>query len=187
MMPNIKFKNMNDTGRGLHIINVTSRSTTWSKGLSPFYLGPIKLWGGYVSANMENAWQYSKVYWRHSQSYWSWLEWAETGWRNKHAVRYPMGRGAIPKFSWWDGDKLSYVEARKRIYAPLYAAAVEKTMAYTLLQEMYRQKKETLVLKDFDVYGLENESYEDIINDPDKKCGHGFILGMMLENQRVWE
>ena len=43
-------------------INTTSRSLNWTKGLSPFYLGPIKLYENYVSKNIENAWQFSKVY-----------------------------------------------------------------------------------------------------------------------------
>ncbi len=44
-------------------IDTTSRSRTWSKGLSPFYLGPIPLYGHESPARvMENAWQYSKVY-----------------------------------------------------------------------------------------------------------------------------
>jgi hypothetical protein len=35
-----------------------------------------------------------------------------------------MGRGAKPEYSLWDGERLDYIEARKRIYAPLYARAV---------------------------------------------------------------
>lgn len=40
------------------IINTTSRSDNWSRGLSPFLVGPIHLYDGYISQNMENAWQY---------------------------------------------------------------------------------------------------------------------------------
>jgi hypothetical protein len=47
---------------GAVVINTTSRSSGWSIGLSPFLLGPVKLYGDYVSQNVENAWQYSKVY-----------------------------------------------------------------------------------------------------------------------------
>ena len=36
------------------IINTTSRSTNWSKGLSPFFLGPCEL-GEIKSKNVENG------------------------------------------------------------------------------------------------------------------------------------
>ena len=35
-------------------------SQEWSKGLSPFFLGPVPLWDGMVATNVENAWQYCK-------------------------------------------------------------------------------------------------------------------------------
>ncbi len=38
------------------VINTTSRSSNWSRGLSPFFLGPIYLYDGFVSKNIENAW-----------------------------------------------------------------------------------------------------------------------------------
>ena len=43
-------------------INTTSRSATWSRGLSPFFLGPITAYDGLISKTMENVWQNSKVY-----------------------------------------------------------------------------------------------------------------------------
>lgn len=44
-------------------VNTTSRTKEeWSMGLSPFFLGPIPMWGDLGFAqNLENAWQYSKV------------------------------------------------------------------------------------------------------------------------------
>lgn len=47
-----------------HFVNATSRSTKkWSRGLSPFYLGPCEVHGGrYTSHIMENAWQFTKVF-----------------------------------------------------------------------------------------------------------------------------
>jgi hypothetical protein len=56
-----------------------------------------------------------------SAQYW---DWAKEGWANQKAERFPMGRGAKPEFSLWDGERLGYIDARKRIYAPLYARAV---------------------------------------------------------------
>jgi hypothetical protein len=88
------------------LINTTSRSDNWSKGLSPFFLGPCELYDGYTSKNVENAWQFSKVYSDHvdvngkirDDEY---FEWALKGWNNKQAFRYPMGKGKLSLFSYW--------------------------------------------------------------------------------------
>ena len=47
------------------IVNTTSRSNDWSKGLSPFFLGPVDLYAGLSAKNVENAWQFAKVYPQH--------------------------------------------------------------------------------------------------------------------------
>ena len=177
--------------QGGQYINTTSRSKNWTRELSPFFLGPIELYDGHVSRNMENAWQYSKVYPEHAddngptEDYWAW---AENGWSKGWAERYPMGKGKKPLYSYWDGDHLEYVEARKRIYAPLYARAVEETDAFKKLKELHAAG-EDILLWDFDVYDhrKEGRSYAEVINDPKRKCGHGFVLAMMLEEERVWE
>lgn len=172
-------------------VSTVSRAAGWSRGLSPFYLGPCPLYGIYVSFNMENAWQYSKVYPKYADANGEPLEeyftWAQYGWNKKRADRYPMGRGAKPLYSYWDGKKFGYVEARKKIYAPLYANAVEKTEAYRKLKELYDAGD--LWLWDFDGYNHHDlgMSYEDVINCEDRKMGHALVLAMMLDNQRVWE
>lgn len=48
----------------------------------------------------------------------SWYEWSQNGFNNLNAVRFPKGKGAKPLFSLWHGEKLNYIEARKKIYAP---------------------------------------------------------------------
>lgn len=181
-----------DTPKNKIVVNTTSRSTTWSKYLSPFFTGPCSLYGEYVSKNVENGWQYSKVYEKHvdenknpTQEY---FEWAKNGWNKTTADRYPMGKGVVPLYSYWDGLKLPYIEARRKVYAPLYAAAVEKTNAFKQLKKMYEEGQE-IWLWDFDGYDFrsKNMSYKDVLLNEKKKVGHAFILAMMLENQRVWE
>ncbi len=173
-------------------INTTSRSTTWSKGLSPFFLGPVDLYDGYTARNMENAWQYAKVYSQHVDDEQNpttgYFAWATGGWARDRADRYPMGKGAKPLYSWWNGNKLSYIEARKSIYAPLYAMLVQKTDAYKRLQEEWEKKGE-IWLWDFDGYDHHalGMSYEDVLNCETKKMGHAFVLAMCLENKRVWK
>lgn len=167
-------------------INTTSRSKNWSQGLSPFYLGPIKLYKDYESKNFENAWQFAKVYKQHvdanqdpTEEY---FKWAKEGWESDRAFRYPMGKGKAPLYSYWDGEHLSYVEARKQIYVPLYAEAVQKTSAFQQLKQIYSALGE-VTLWDFDGYDhrAAKMTYEEVVNDPKRKCGHAFVLAMMLE------
>lgn len=173
-------------------IDTTSRSKTWSRGLSPFFLGPCQLYDGYVARNVENAWQYSKVYAGHvdseenpSQSY---FDWAQAGWSRTRADRYPMGKGAKPLYSWWDGKKLDYVSARKKIYIPLYASAVLKSEAFAQLKKLYNETGH-IRLRDFDAYDYRamGQSLKDAMNNPVKKMGHAFVLALLLTPSSEWE
>jgi len=170
-------------------INTTSHSDNWSRGLSPFYLGPVPLYSGAArpfSQNMENAWQYAKVYPHQlggdgfpTENYY---QWAAAGWDKKRADRYPMGKGAKPAFCWWGGEKLTYLDARKKVYFPLYARAVVQTDAYAQLLAQYRRDG-SITLWDFDGYdylslGL---TLKGVINDPNRTMGHAFILAYLLE------
>lgn len=167
-------------------VNTTSRSTNWSRGLSPFFVGPCKLYDDYEAKNVENAWQFCKVYKEHldvdgnpSDKY---FEWAKKGWQDTFAHRYPMGKGAIPEYSWWNGKKLSYIEARKQIYIPLYANAVKNTEAFSELKEL-SQSNVDIWLKDFDAHNLQpgTFTYEELWNNPKIKVGHAYVLAMLLE------
>jgi len=169
------------------IINTTSRSKTWSNGLSPFFLGPVELYGGYKSLNIENAWQYSKVYKQFmdaegnpSKDYFTW---AQGGWNNSYANRYPMGKGVLPEYSYWNGKKLSYTEARREIYIPLYAKAVHRTLTFKMLQSVIENNPDkNIYLLDFDGYNYTklNMTFDEVINDSKKKMGHAFVLAMLL-------
>lgn len=174
------------------VMTVSKSNTAWERQLSPFLLGPCKLYGDYHSINMENAWQYAKVYtpefWhsdRLNKSYW---KWAVDGWSNARAVRYPMGKGRSPAFSLWDGEALDYIEARKRIYGPLYAEAVQKTEAWRRLKKLYKTVKR-LVLYDYDVRDISRteETLTEVLNNPHKKMGHAFVLAMLLQRDPALE
>lgn len=171
-------------------ILTVSRSTTWSKGLSPFYLGPIECYDGMFARNMENAWQFSKVYAefaKDGEPTEEYFKFRNAGWADSKAHRYPVGKGVKPLYSLWkfaDGpfQKLTYIEARKRVYVPLYARAVVETEAYKTLADLYKQKGE-LWLWDFDGYDHRKlgYTYEQVYNDPVRKAGHAFVLAMLLE------
>lgn len=172
------------------IMTTSSSVTDWSRGLSPFYLGPCKLYGDYEARRMENAWQYTKVYKEHVGSDGDptdeYFQWAWRGWKSDRAHRYPMGKGAVPEYSYWDGKKMGYVEARKKIYIPLYIRAVLMTDAFSRLQQELILHKD-LILWDYDAYDHRTlgMTYEQVMNCPDKKMGHAFVLAMMLEDKKL--
>lgn len=167
-------------------INTTSNSTAyWSRGLSPFTLGPVALYGSHTARIFENAWQFAKLYPEHADpnghptnAYWSW---AQNGWNSTTAFRYPAGKGRKPLCSLWNGDRLDYIEARRLIYIPLYQHAVKQTTAYQKLERLYRERGQ-ITLFDFDGYDHRRlgMSFKDVINCKTRICGHAFVLAIML-------
>lgn len=171
------------------VINTTSSSKTWSRGLSPFFVGPVELPDGRISQNVENAWQYSKVYsklghFRNGLVTQEWIDWSTNGFQKQLAERYPAGKGAIPEFSVYANKTLGYIESRILLYAPLYSNAVQKTTAFSKLKEIY-ESTGSVALVDYDGYLFNNEnaSWLDILLDPKRKMGHAFVLGMMLDGK----
>lgn len=173
--------------KGYTVVNTTSKSTNWSKGLSPFYVGKdMKLYNGYTAKNLENAWQFSKVYKnmvdKNNNPTDAYFNWAIKGWNDNFAHRYPMGKGAIPLYSLWKGKKYGYINARKVIYIPLYAREVVKTSAYKKLKELY-DSGEKIALLDFDGYNYVDLRYSlyDVVHEDKRKMGHAFVLAMLLK------
>ena len=170
------------------VVNTTSHSNDFGRQLSPFILGPVDLYDGYVYQNVENGWQFSKTYARFldpdndeypNEQY---FEWAKKGWDKKWADRYPMGKGAQPAYSFWNGKKLSYIEARKAIYIPLYSRCVRETDAFKTLEKKHSEGEEIYLL-DFDGYNHKKigMNYDDVVNCEKKKMGHAFVIAMLLD------
>jgi hypothetical protein len=163
-------------------LDVTSRSQFW-RGLSPMLLGPVMLYGGIWSQNVENGWQYAKVYRECADPavYWPW---ANAGWAAHRAERYPMGKGAVPLHTLWAGEHLDYITARRKVYIPLYVQAVRfyQYDALTALRDQHARGHD-VTLRDFDGYDHRalGYSWADVISDPDRKMGHGHVLAMMIE------
>ncbi len=170
------------------LIDVTSQSTTWTKVFSPFFLGPCKLYGPYGAFNVENAWQYAKVYKDQvdengdpTDAYW---DFAYRGWGKKRAERYPKGKGAVPEYSLWDGEKLGYVDAKRRIYVPLYEKAVYDSGYFESLVEFVRElEQEGYQVGFFDFDGFDNHaqnmSFDDVLNS-NRRLGHAMVLANMI-------
>jgi hypothetical protein len=169
--------------------NVTTSSKTWTRKFSPMLLGPIQIYGGFLSQNVENAWQFSKVYKEFTNASGNptpeYFKWANKGFEDDFAHRYPNGKGAVPQYSLWGSEKLGYIEARKRIYLPLYKEAVKKHAYQEYLDiKRFYQENGDIALWDFDGYNhiALDMTLEDVLNDPARKMGHAFVLAMMLEN-----
>lgn len=174
---------------GSEVVNTTSKAG-WSAGLSPFLIGPCPLYDGYAARNMENLWQFSKVYADQVDEAGdpsiAWWEWARRGWADGWAYRYPRGKGARPLYSVWNGERYGYIEARKRIYLPAYRDAVRQREAFDKLETLAAQmadQRQTLWLRDFDGYDHRalGMTWHDVIHCETRKMGHAFVLAMMLE------
>jgi hypothetical protein len=177
------------TPEGFVRVDTTSKGGEWA-GLSPFLIGPCSLYDDIVSKNMENAWQFAKVYEEDADddgnptdAYW---EWARRGWSDARAHRYPKGKGAKPLYSLWRGRRLDYIEARKVIYAPLYSAAVRVTDSWSSLLNLHRAGV-SVALADFDGYNHDSfgMSLTDVLHEPTKKMGHAFVLKALLTGDPV--
>ncbi len=207
-------KSLIDSGCSVNVCS--TGKPPFSTTLSPFKIGPCDVpWpfpvahtaAAYAqqtswqsSKNFENLWQYLKVYAQHTdpttgEPTEAWYKWARAGFANPKAVRFPMGRGAEPLYSWGgkrsDGTvkRLGYVEARFHIYAPIYASLVKENPDGILELRRLLHKHKRITLFDFD--GWEHEArgltLEQVMYHPNYKCGHGFILAMMLSNTPIWE
>jgi hypothetical protein len=158
-------------------IDVTSKGAFWQ--LSPFYLE----WNG---VKVENLWQYSKVYKQHlgldGNPNKEWYEWRADGFTKERAVRYPMGKGAVPEYSYFNGQKYDYIAARRHIYIPYYILSIDRHFEHwQKLVRLYLEKD--ILLFDYDGYNRHElgMTLGDVVNCTTKKMGHAFVLEGMLQ------
>ena len=182
---------------------------------------------------MENIWQFSKVYhkvpkakeyysrydrtviWEHpeethlvdgelTEEYWSWRE---KGMNAKHPIRYPTGfhhRGqcsyALAKRG---GKQLSYIQARKVIYLPVYHELVITQPQFKQLLDKLKDGINLLIIEvdgphqeslnyykekygvgdefiEKDSMPVTRENLKIMLNDPKHPFGHGYCLAMSL-------
>jgi len=139
-------------------------------------------------------------------------DWRQKGFDCKYAIRYPVGYNhrheclfAVSLKSTSDEvKKLSYIEARKEIYLPIYEKAVKKEKLFKKLLTMHEDGDNLLII---DVDGPHQESlkyYQNqydvndnfiinntvkcneknmkiLLNDEKHPFGHGYCLGMTLK------
>jgi hypothetical protein len=189
----VRVRSMREGPRpGVVSFDVTSRSTTWTRAFSPFLLGPVSLPTGEVAQNVENLWQFGKVYQEHldtrsGEPTRAWFEWRAQGFASSYAQRYPAGKGRKPLFYWLGGERLSYVEARARVYVPAYREAVLRTgLLPALAAELAAHARADLV--DFDGWDhiAAGITLAQALADEKRRVGHGHVLwGMLVSDPAV--
>ncbi|KAL0484431.1 Ldhc [Acrasis kona] len=193
--------------KGFKNINVCSGAPGAYKNLSPMKLGPIEYnlkddgngeEGTILIKNLENCWQFSKV-WNGEEDKRTKLPveefWArrKTGWEDEKAHRWVKkgndenGNKNIPLYSYWKGQKLSYLQARGAIYCPLYAALVQETDAYKKLKKLVDEGTNVQILG-FDGYDYDGEgmSLADCYKSTRRPFGHEHVLCALLSGEHVW-
>lgn len=159
-----------------------NNATNWLRDINPFLIGPVPLPDGTEARIFENAWQFAKVYADQADADGNptaaWTTWARAGWDDPKGRRYPRGRGARPLYSWWCGERLGYIEARRRIYFPLYRDAVRDSEGFQRLRRLH--EADDLTLFDWDGYDAGDATPGEILRNPKRKMGHSFVLKAML-------
>jgi hypothetical protein len=156
------------------VVNTTSTSKDFGKAFSPFMCqGRIEL-GGLVAHNVENLWQGTKRF-EDQIDDGEWINWRDSILSNKFAQRYPKGKGAKAICSIWNGKKLDYIPARKKIYVPAYVKKLKSYCEREVNSLIDMLSCTDIYLWDFDGYATEN-SWDEILNDPNRSLGHAFVL-----------
>ena len=138
--------------------------------------------------------------------------WREKGLKNPYPVRYPVGyhhRHKCLGHLILDGNTwrlIDYIEARKRIYLPIYVNLVRQQVAFQQLQQRLADGENLLIIevdgphqeslpyyqekygvkKDFikqNTILVTTENMNIMLNDPKHPFGHGYCLAMALLNQ----
>jgi len=192
------FKNINCTSGGQGI---------WWQ-LSPMYLGPIMVseWGWSHATDygektfgiemplqatcLENLWQYSKCWSGEddpatNQPEKVFFERRAKGWRQEKGQRH-VKKGAVTLYSLWGTEHLTYIEARRRIYFPIYSELVKKTEAYKKLEALLDDGT-SIQLLEFDAYPLGDKTWKECFEDASRSFGHGMVLACVLQGLEPWK
>ncbi|WP_067783599.1 DUF6939 family protein [Actinomyces vulturis] len=173
---------------GFRRFDVTSRGQ-YGQYLSPFYLGPVCLPDGSKSIRMENAYQGCKVYEHmlddNGEPTDEFFDYQRFMFASHKAIRHGQ-RGKVA-YSLFNGEKLSYIEARKQIYIPLYLQALSNNERSMEIVVSTRRaiKNMDIALVDFDGYDHKalGMSFADVVNNADRIMGHSFVLAQAIEDE----
>jgi hypothetical protein len=171
------------------VVDVTSQGKDDFRFLSPFLLEPT----GGQAKNVENLWQYSKLYKEYADTAGNpttaFYTWRDAGFAKNIADRYPRGKGAKPLCSIWHGEKLDYLSARRKIYEPQYRAAA---LAHCSGQ-IEKLKQMTQIYRDiylFDFDGYDHLAYDmtlaEVGRNVERPMGHAFIVASLITGEPIF-
>jgi hypothetical protein len=190
--------------KGCTIIDVTSSTTTFGSEMSPLYLGPCKAPDGLEALRFENLYQYSKAYSQlghideKGELTDKWRAWRADGFvkltdRTKGIRRPPevadlrrhQPNNWAPAFSVWGDERLTYIEARKKLYVPEYLKLIRGKPLVEMFKKRASEKGEEFLFIDFDGPRLADypngmqvtvESLDRMLNYPGDPFGHGYVV-----------
>lgn len=183
------------TARGTPYPKVDGYTTipAWSRGAKPWReLSPFEV-GGFDYAGVrvhlfENFWQGLKVYKKvekQNKKEWAypaevhvdegtgepnqaWHQWSKALLQHTLPVRRPNGRN-IPEYTWFNGEKLDLIAARKRVYIPYYQRLLRAHPVYQQLLALFRVGKNLIIVE------------------PDGPCPETYPDGMPVTLERLIE
>lgn len=183
----IVIRKYDPTPEGFKRIDVTSHNQLLNKYLSPFYLGPIISFDNIECKIMENLWQFGKVYEEHvnenNEVNDLWKKWRLNGFLDNKPHRHPY-KGK-PLFHYWNGEKLKYIESRKKVYIPAYINCVNNNKGVEYIKE--ELKNNNIALADFDGFNFVKAgmTIEELIEDDKHIMGHGHVLYLLIKKPDI--
>ena len=141
---------------------------------------------GVRSKTVENAWQFLKVW--PEEDGWNEAE-ALTAFGSDCAIRYPRGRGKKAIGHHWHetGELIDYVEARQRIYLPLYLKMLELPDRVEIIERLKNQAAiKPVSIWDFDSYGIKAVGLTNIFDTifyEKRPFAHAFIVAIAVRNE----
>lgn len=120
-----------------------------------------------------------------------WEKWRNSGFTNKYAIRRPNGtvkKNGPPIFALYNGERLGYIESRKKIYIPTYGRMFKEHRLFKQILDMLKNGKNIMLIDvdgpDVVKYpeGLEMslELIEQLTEDTRRPLGHGFVAAKVL-------
>jgi hypothetical protein len=145
--------------------------------------------------NLENFWQYSKVYEgevdENGDPTPEYYQERLRGFNLHQGIRYRRTKEKY-LFSYWNGQKYDWQQAKRELYITAYVTYSQRTRGYHELQRMNLNGYNLLLLGyDGYAYSSDNDPSGDILksnmDNDERPFGHEFVLAGMLTSKLVWE
>lgn len=183
-------RDINTLAPHIETIDVSSRGP-YAQLLSPFCLRPQPTLDGVQFQNVENLWQFSKVYPCHVDRDQNvteqWFDWREQGATLPQAQRFPLGRGKKPLYSLamdtkGDWYELDYMQARQWIYIPAFTHSLDQTTVSQLFAE--KLTDHPVAIYDYDSYNLDAHglTVEEAIQNISRPLSHAVLLKKQIDS-----